>query len=64
MKFREDALCATLVELNYGLCLMTKEARDSDGAPYEADLLYYFFLCIQKVVVVFVSLLDGWGTSG
>ncbi|XP_078275908.1 transcriptional regulator QRICH1-like isoform X1 [Rhinoraja longicauda] len=48
MKFREDALCATLVELNYGLCLMTKEARDSDGVPYEADLLYYFFLCIQK----------------
>ncbi|XP_062928662.1 transcriptional regulator QRICH1-like [Mobula hypostoma] len=48
MKFREDALCATLVELNYGLCLMTKEARDPDGAPYEADLLYYFFLCIQK----------------
>ncbi|XP_051889737.1 transcriptional regulator QRICH1-like isoform X1 [Pristis pectinata] len=48
MKFREDALCATLIELNYGLCLMTKEARDPDGAPYEADLLYYFFLCIQK----------------
>ncbi|XP_060698541.1 transcriptional regulator QRICH1-like [Hemiscyllium ocellatum] len=48
MKFREDALCATLVELNYGLCLMTKEARYSDGSPYEADLLYYFFLCIQK----------------
>uniref|UniRef100_A0A4W3J3P8 Glutamine-rich protein 1-like n=1 Tax=Callorhinchus milii TaxID=7868 RepID=A0A4W3J3P8_CALMI len=48
MRFREDVLSATLVELNYGLCLMTKEARDSDGSPYEADLLYYFFLCIQK----------------
>ncbi|KAJ1161858.1 hypothetical protein NDU88_002339 [Pleurodeles waltl] len=46
--FREDVLSVPIAELNYGLCLMTKEARQQDGSPYEADMLYYLFLCIQK----------------
>ncbi|XP_067420454.1 transcriptional regulator QRICH1-like isoform X2 [Emydura macquarii macquarii] len=46
--FREDVLSVPIAELNYGLCLMTKEARKQDGSSYEADMLYYLFLCIQK----------------
>ncbi|XP_063302867.1 transcriptional regulator QRICH1-like [Pelobates fuscus] len=46
--FREDVLSVPIAELNYGLCLMTKEARKHDGSPYEADMLYYLFLCMQK----------------
>lgn len=46
--FGEDVLSVPIAELNYGLCLMTKEARQQDGSPYEADMLYYLFLCIQK----------------
>nr|XP_006122708.1 glutamine-rich protein 1-like [Pelodiscus sinensis]XP_025040199.1 glutamine-rich protein 1-like [Pelodiscus sinensis] len=46
--FREDVLSVPVAELNYGLCLMTKEARKQDGSSYEADMLYYLFLCIQK----------------
>ncbi|XP_038270205.1 transcriptional regulator QRICH1-like isoform X1 [Dermochelys coriacea] len=48
MTFREDVLSVPIAELNYGLCLMTKEARKQDGSSYEADMLYYLFLCIQK----------------
>lgn len=48
MQFREDVLSVSIAELNYGLCLMTKEARKPDGSSYEADTLYYLFLCIQK----------------
>uniref|UniRef100_H3AKV0 Uncharacterized protein n=1 Tax=Latimeria chalumnae TaxID=7897 RepID=H3AKV0_LATCH len=48
MQFREDVLSVSIAELNYGLCLMTKEARKPDGSSYEADSLYYLFLCIQK----------------
>ncbi|XP_039368341.1 glutamine-rich protein 1-like isoform X1 [Mauremys reevesii] len=48
MTFREDVLSVPIAELNYGLCLMTKEARKEDGSSYEADMLYYLFLCIQK----------------
>lgn len=43
-----------MAELNYGLCLMTREARNGDGEPYDPDVLYYIFLCIQKV---------GWDSS-
>uniref|UniRef100_A0A8C5MH94 DUF3504 domain-containing protein n=1 Tax=Leptobrachium leishanense TaxID=445787 RepID=A0A8C5MH94_9ANUR len=47
--FREDVLSVPIAELNYGLCLMTIEARKQhDGSLYEADMLYYLFLCIQK----------------
>lgn len=28
---------------------MTREARNGDGEPYDPDVLYYIFLCIQKV---------------
>uniref|UniRef100_A0A674IDX7 QRICH1-like domain-containing protein n=1 Tax=Terrapene triunguis TaxID=2587831 RepID=A0A674IDX7_9SAUR len=48
MTFREDVLSVPIAELNYGLCLMTKEARKEDGSSYEADMLFYLFLCIQK----------------
>lgn len=32
-----------------GLSLMTTEAQGLEGESYEADVLYYVFLCIQKV---------------
>lgn len=28
---------------------MTREARNNEGEPYDPDVLYYIFLCIQKV---------------
>ena len=31
------------------LSLMTEETRGLEGETYEADVLYYVFLCIQKV---------------
>lgn len=40
--------CA-VAELCMGLSLMTTEARGLEGESYEADVLYYVFLCIQKV---------------
>lgn len=40
--------CA-VAELCMGLSLMTTEARGLEGETYEADVLYYVFLCIQKV---------------
>ncbi|XP_027710118.1 glutamine-rich protein 1-like isoform X2 [Vombatus ursinus] len=46
--FQEDVLSVPIAELNQGLCLMTQEARRQDGSSYEADVLYYLFLCIQK----------------
>ncbi|XP_075455949.1 transcriptional regulator QRICH1-like [Ascaphus truei] len=46
--FRDDVLSVPIAELNYGLCLMTKEARKHDGSPYDADMLFYLFLCMQK----------------
>ncbi|XP_068959069.1 transcriptional regulator QRICH1-like isoform X2 [Petaurus breviceps papuanus] len=46
--FQEDVLSVPIAELNQGLCLMTQEARRRDGSSYEADVLYYLFLCIQK----------------
>ncbi|XP_016281056.1 transcriptional regulator QRICH1-like isoform X1 [Monodelphis domestica] len=46
--FQEDVLSVPIAELNQGLCLMTREARRPDGSSYEADVLYYLFLCIQK----------------
>lgn len=32
-----------------GLSLMTTEARGLEGECFESDVLYYIFLCIQKV---------------
>ncbi|XP_040264613.1 glutamine-rich protein 1 isoform X1 [Bufo bufo] len=48
LRFQEDLISSAVAELNYGLCLMTKEARNGEGEPYDADVLYYIFLCIQK----------------
>ncbi|KAM4678205.1 transcriptional regulator QRICH1-like isoform 2-T2 [Discoglossus pictus] len=46
--FKEDILSVPIAELNYGLCLLTREARKHDGSPYDADMLFYLFLCMQK----------------
>ncbi|NP_001088872.1 glutamine-rich 1 like S homeolog isoform X1 [Xenopus laevis] len=46
--FKEDLLSVPIADLNYGLCLMTKEARKQDGSSYDADMLFYLFLCMQK----------------
>ncbi|XP_053325362.1 transcriptional regulator QRICH1 isoform X2 [Spea bombifrons] len=48
LRFQEDLISSAVAELNYGLCLMTKECRNSEGELYDPDILYYIFLCIQK----------------
>ncbi|XP_075039670.1 transcriptional regulator QRICH1 isoform X2 [Mixophyes fleayi] len=48
LRFQEDLVSSAVAELNYGLCLMTKESRNAEGEPYDPDVLYYIFLCIQK----------------
>ncbi|XP_075687847.1 transcriptional regulator QRICH1 isoform X2 [Rhinoderma darwinii] len=48
LRFQEDLVSSAVAELNYGLCLMTKESRNGEGEPYDPDVLYYIFLCIQK----------------
>lgn len=48
LRFQEDLISSAVAELNYGLCLMTKEARNAEGEPYDPDVLYYILLCIQK----------------
>ncbi|XP_077307798.1 transcriptional regulator QRICH1 isoform X6 [Lithobates pipiens] len=48
LRFQEDLVSSAVAELNYGLCLMTKEARNGEGEPYDPDVLYYILLCIQK----------------
>lgn len=40
--------CA-VAELCVGLSLMTTEARGLQEETFDADVLYYVFLCIQKV---------------
>ena len=49
LRFQEDLISSAVAELNYGLCLMTREARNGEGEPYDPDVLYYIFPCIQKV---------------
>lgn len=34
-----------------GLSLMTQEARGSEDEQFAPDVLYYVFLCIQKVSI-------------
>ncbi|XP_018431624.1 PREDICTED: glutamine-rich protein 1 isoform X2 [Nanorana parkeri] len=48
LRFQEDLISSAVAELNYGLCLMTKESRNAEGEPYDPDVLYYILLCIQK----------------
>lgn len=42
-------MSSAVAELNVALSLMTQEAKDLEGECFEADALYYVFLCIQKV---------------
>uniref|UniRef100_A0A2K6GX05 Glutamine rich 1 n=1 Tax=Propithecus coquereli TaxID=379532 RepID=A0A2K6GX05_PROCO len=55
LRFQEDLISSAVAELNYGLCLMTREARNGEGEPYDPDVLYYIFLCIQKVGNIFTG---------
>ncbi|XP_077445918.1 transcriptional regulator QRICH1-like [Stigmatopora argus] len=48
LRFQEDLVSCAVAELCMGLSLMTTEARGLEGELYEADVLYYVFLCIQK----------------
>uniref|UniRef100_A0A8C9S4T0 Glutamine-rich 1 n=1 Tax=Scleropages formosus TaxID=113540 RepID=A0A8C9S4T0_SCLFO len=48
LRFQEDLVSCAVAELNIGLSLMTQEARGLEGEPFEPDVLYYIFLCIQK----------------
>ncbi|XP_076132081.1 transcriptional regulator QRICH1-like isoform X1 [Alosa pseudoharengus] len=48
LRFQEDLVSSAVAELNVALALMTEEARGLEGESYEADVLYYVFLCIQK----------------
>ncbi|XP_056279712.1 transcriptional regulator QRICH1-like isoform X2 [Pseudoliparis swirei] len=49
LRFQEDLVSCAVAELCMGLSLMTTEARGLEEAEsYEADVLYYVFLCIQK----------------
>uniref|UniRef100_A0A3P9JHK3 Glutamine rich 1 n=1 Tax=Oryzias latipes TaxID=8090 RepID=A0A3P9JHK3_ORYLA len=48
LRFQEDLVSCAVAELCMGLSLMTTEARGLEGESYEADVLYYIFLCIQK----------------
>lgn len=48
LRFQEDLVSCAVAELCMGLCYMTTEARGLEGESYEADVLYYIFLCMQK----------------
>ncbi|XP_072305805.1 transcriptional regulator QRICH1-like isoform X2 [Eucyclogobius newberryi] len=48
LRFQEDLVSCAVAELCLGLCYMTTEARGLEGESYEADVLYYIFLCLQK----------------
>ena len=51
MRFQEDLVSSAVAELNLGLSLMTQEARGSEEEQFAPDVLYYVFLCIQKVSI-------------
>lgn len=55
LRFQEDLVSCAVAELCMGLSLMTTEARGLEGESYEADVLYYVFLCIQKVSSLFTN---------
>lgn len=48
LRFQEDLVSCAVAELCLGLCYMTTEARGLEEESYEADVLYYIFLCMQK----------------
>lgn len=49
LRFQEDLVSSAVAELNLGLSLMTQEARGTEEEQFSPDVLYYVFLCIQKV---------------
>ena len=49
LRFQEDLVSSAVAELCMGLSMMTTDARGMEGETYESDVLYYVFLCIQKV---------------
>lgn len=49
LRFQEDLVSCAVAELCMGLSLMTTEAQGLEEETYDADVLYYVFLCIQKV---------------
>lgn len=51
LRFQEDLVSSAVAELNLGLALMTQEARGSEDEQFTPDVLYYVFLCIQKVSI-------------
>lgn len=51
LRFQEDLVSSAVAELNLGLSLMTQEARGSEEEELAPDVLYYVFLCIQKVSI-------------
>lgn len=55
LRFQEDLISSAVAELNLGLALMTQEARGSEEEEFSPDVLYYVFLCIQKVCDSFAS---------
>ncbi|KAK7884883.1 hypothetical protein WMY93_028006 [Mugilogobius chulae] len=48
LRFQEDLVSCAVAELCLGLSYMTTEARGLEGESYEADVIYYIFLCMQK----------------
>lgn len=52
LRFQEDLVSSAVAELNLALSLMTQEARGSEEEEFASDVLYYIFLCIQKVSVL------------
>ncbi|CAL9702612.1 unnamed protein product [Knipowitschia caucasica] len=48
LRFQEDLVSCAVAELCLGLSYMTTEARGMEGESYEADVIYYVFLCMQK----------------
>lgn len=55
LRFQEDLVSSAVAELNLGLSLMTKEARGLENEEFAPDVLYYVFLCLQKVNVQYLS---------
>lgn len=57
LRFQEDLVSSAVAELSLGLSLMTQEARGSEEQQFAPDVLYYVFLCIQKVGVNVLKLI-------
>lgn len=48
-------MSSAVAELSLGLSLMTQEARGSEEEQFAPDVLYYVFLCIQKVSIALLK---------